>query len=369
MKLAVGRFLEIEELTPAQVISWQTSRSLRPPVRAFPGQDMSPLLRGMQGGSLLVGADAVAAPTTRVKLFTIENGLFGVGYGLDGAILTAEGRPIRQAGVFCALHTQGALEGSVLEVPEPIDCDEVFVGFDGAWRNYFHWLCFAIPKSFLAAQQLAASVAIALPDYALANGAASYSAEVWRQSLDFSGLSARVTKLAPGLYRARRLHFFWTTPRRPTDILFGAGFTDVFDTMAGRSDSRPGTLEDLYLVRSPEVARRLDPAVEAVLARVLEDRGFETMQLEGRDLAAQIALFANARRVVSAHGAGLANVLFHRGRLKVLELNRDLDGNAAFRPWFYITAALRRHRYAMLDGTMPDFGAVHVEAALDALDE
>src|SRR5271156_903811 len=145
MKLPVGRFLEIEELTPAGVVSWQYGRLLPPPRLAFPGQDMTKLLRGMRAGSLGLGAHAVAAPPTEVKLFTVDNGLFGVGYGLDGAILTPDGRPIHQTATFCRLHVQGGLENSVLDLPDPIACDEVFVGFDGAWRNYFHWLCFAVP--------------------------------------------------------------------------------------------------------------------------------------------------------------------------------------------------------------------------------
>jgi hypothetical protein len=40
-----------------------------------------------------------------------------------------------------------------------------FIGLDGAWSNYLHWLCFAIAKSHIAARILRSDCAIVLPDY------------------------------------------------------------------------------------------------------------------------------------------------------------------------------------------------------------
>jgi hypothetical protein len=370
MILRVGRFIEIEELVPSRVVCWQYSTSLTPPRRAFPAQDLDPLMRGMRTASLDVGNGMVNVPPLELKLYTLDNGLFSVGYHMDGAVLTEDGRPIHQTAAFRDQNVWGAMQDRQIDLPEPTELDEVFVGFDGAWRNYFHWLCFGIPKSFLAAQHLDDSVVIAVPDYigALEQGAISYSEATWRQSLAFSGLDGRVTPLAKGIYRARKLHFLWTTPRRPTDIMYCAGFADAFDAMARRAPKPEKPVDDVYLMRSAAVASRLKTDTGAMLARVLEQRGFKTVQAEGCDLAEQIAIFANAKRVVAAHGAGLANTLFHRGGLQVLELNSDLDGNQVFRPWFYVTAAIRKHRYAMLDSTMSGFAAEHVEAALAALD-
>jgi hypothetical protein len=366
----IGRFIEIEELKPACTISWQSSRVLPLPGAAFPGQDLSPLRRGLATASLRFGDGVAVVPPLELKLFSIENATFFIGHGLDGAILTEDGRPVRQTAAFCRLNAEGRLQGAEPDLPAPVALDEVFIGFDGAWRNYFHWMCFGVAKSSLAAQQLDPSVMIAVPDYqdCIQEGAVSYAETVWRQSLAFSGLATRATSLVRGVYRARKLYFFWTAPRLPTDMMYCNDFTGVFEAMARHAPPPSDGLENVYLARSSAVASRLPPDTEALLLRVLESRGFTTVYTEGLDLSAQMAMFAHARRVVSPHGAGLVNTLFHPGGLKVLEFNRDLDGNRVFRPWFYVASALRRHRYAMLDSTMPDLAPAHIEAALDALD-
>jgi hypothetical protein len=370
MLLQVGRFIEIEQLKPASVIGWQLASGLPLPTPAFPGQDLAPLMRGMRMASLGQGPGSVVAPPVELQLFTIDNGWFFVAHGLDGAILTADRRPIRKTAAFCRLNKERGLEGAALDLPEPVELDEVFVGFDGAWRNYFHWMCFAVTKSFLAARHLDASVVIAVPDYvrALDDGGISHSEAAWRQSLAFSGVASRLTALPSGAYRARKLHFFWTTPREPTDIMYCTEFKDAFDVMARHAAPASESPENVYLARSPWVAPRLSPEVEVMLAALLPSRGFTTVRFEGADLATQISVIANAKRVVSPHGAGLANLLFHRGGLKVLELNSDLDGAGMFRPWFYVVSALRKHRYVTLDVTAPDLGPQQVEAALAALD-
>jgi hypothetical protein len=371
MKLQVQGYTEIDAIAAASTLAWSVGSPLRPPTPAFPGQDLRPLMRALPTASLTVTDDAVVRPLSELKLYTLANGLFLVGHGMDGAILNESGHPIHQTAVFCYANAMRYLENNEHDLPEPVELDEVFVGFDGAWRNYFHWICFAVPKAYLAAQALDPSVIIAMPDYAgaLKAGSISYSEAAWRQSLDLSGLASRVTALPAGLYRARKLHFLWQTPREPTGIMYCPGFTDAFDAMAKACTPSNKPIDSVYLVRSTFVASRLEQGNAALVANVLERHGFETVQFEGCDLATQISIFANAKRVVSAHGAGLANTLFHRGGLKVLELNSDLDGHGMLRPWFYVTSAIRKHRYVMLDSTAAGLAPEHVEAAVAALDK
>jgi hypothetical protein len=370
MKLHIGRLVAAKDVSPASVICRQLSMALPLPIRAFPGQDLTLLMRGMRTSSLGIGEGKALVPPLDLNLFTIENGTFFVGHGLDGAILAEGNRPIYDTVHFTTAYKTGRLENSQFDLPEPTQLGEVFVGFDGAWTNYFHWMCFGAAKSFLAAQLLGPEVVIAVPDYgtALADSAIAYSEATWQQSLAFSYLSDRVTRLPKGVYRASKLHFFWTAPDKPTDIMYSSVFKDVFDRMSARRGPASKEFENIYLTRSDHVERRLDPRINEIVARVLGPAGFTTVQAEGLDLAAQITMFANAKRVVSSHGAGLVNMLFHRGGLKILELNQDLDGNNRFRPWFYVTSAIRRHRYVTLDSAMPDFGREHVEAAMAALD-
>ena len=370
MKLGVKQFIEAEQVEVTRVLIRQDRHLLPSPRLAFPGQDLNGLLQGVFDASVVADNNQLVAPAIELRLQTVERGIFFVGHGLDGAILTEDGQPIHQTAAFRGLSGAGEAPETILDLPEPIQLDEVFVGFDGAWRNYFHWMCFALTKSFLGAKYLPPSVVIAIPDYdaALRDGAISYSKPTWQQSLEFSGLSERVTLLPNGVYRARKVHFLWTTPRAPTDIMYLDAFKEVFDTMLGHALPSGREFEDIYLARGQSVTSRLAGNSADIAASVLERRGFRTVSFEGADLQQQISIFAGAKRVVSPHGAGLTNTLFHRGGLRVLELNKALDGSTAFRPWFYVTSAIRNHRYVTLDSAMAGFDAAHVDHALDALD-
>ena len=371
MKLGVTQFIETDQLDPAQTLFRQDSHTLPSPYLAFPGQDLTALLSGILGASVQVQDTALVAPRLDLKLLTIENGIFFVGHQLDGTILTEEGRPIHQTAAFRGLKEVGEKPEIILDLPEPYQLDEVFLGFDGAWRNYFHWMCFGLTKSFLANRHFDASVAIAVPDYksALQDGAISYSETTWQQSLEFSGLAERVTALPKGVYKARKIHFFWTAPSAPTDIMYLESFKHVFDTMIEHAIPTSKDFEKIYLTRSRNVTSRMDGDPAGIVARVLEQRGYRTVGFEGADLQQQISILANARCVVSPHGAGLTNTLFHPGGLRVLELNKALDGSTAFRPWFYVTSAIRGHRYLTLDSAMADFSEEHVNSAVSALED
>ena len=370
MKLNVKQFVETEQLEVARGISQQDGRMLPLPRPAFEGQNLGGLIGGLPSASLTMREGSLFAPATSLDLYTIENGIFFVGHQLDGTILTEDGRPVHQTAAFRGLKAAGEAAETVLHLPEPYLLDEAFVGFDGAWRNYFHWMCFGLTKSFLAARHLDPAVVIAVPDYAEARrtAAISYSQATWEQSLEFSGLATRVTPLPAGVYRVRKLHFFWTTPRKPTDILYLDAFKSVFDVMAEHALPPAKEFESIYLARARNVSSRLAPGPGEILSRVLERRGFRTVSFEGADLQQQVSIFTHARRVVSPHGAGLSNTLFHRGGLRMLEINKPLDGGDTFRPWFFVTAAIRNHPYVTLDSAMQDFSEAHVECAIAALD-
>ena len=369
MQHVVRRFLEVGELPASATITSQAPRLLAPPWPAYPGQDLSALMSGIREASVREDHGVLASPPLQLRLFTIEDGRFLVGHRLDGTILTPDGRPIHQTAAFRGIREVGESPEMVLDLPEAVQLDEVFVGFDGAWRNYFHWMCFGLAKPFLGARHLEPKVMIAVPDYrdAARDGGISYSETTWQQSLDFSGLADRVTPLPAGLYRARRLHFFWTEPGAPTDIMYLDAFTDVFDRMRAHAIPTAQAFESIHLARSTGVSNRIDEAARRAVAAVLERRGFTTVNFEGVDLQQQLSIVAGARRLVSPHGAGLANILFHPGGLRVLELNRTLDGSQSFRPWFYVASAVRGHRYVTLD-TAGGLGETQVEQAVSALD-
>ena len=369
MSVVLKTFRTVKQIKPREVLFRQDPSPLNLPPTAFPGQDLDGLIRGLGDASIHGNQkQGWMIPGVKLNLFTLDNGLLFLDHGLDGTAVTEDGHPIHQTAAFHRHPSLGREEETVIEA-SPVDLDEVFVGFDGAWRNYFHWLCFGLVKSYLADRLLDKSVLIAVPDFqdALTSGSISYRQTTYNQSLEYSGLSDRVTRLPRGVYRARKLHFFWTDPVQPTDIIYLRQFYEPFDLMAQRALPVDQLFRNIYLTRARTVANRIDGAAALAVAETVERHGFTTLSFEGLDLLQQISIMASAESVVSTHGAGLTNCLFNRVGLRLLELNKPLDQRASLRPWFFLLSHGRSQRYVTLDTGQQDFAADQVESALRVL--
>lgn len=73
----------------------------------------------------------------------------------------------------------------------------------------------------------------------------------------------------------------------------------------------------IYVSRNKAKVRRI--LKEEILWRVLEKHGFTFVTLENMTIKEQAQLFSNARMIVSAHGAALANTVFCNPGTKILE--------------------------------------------------
>jgi len=98
--------------------------------------------------------------------------------------------------------------------------------------------------------------------------------------------------------------------------------------MAGRENVDTDFPEKIYIKRRKDVERAV--INENELEVELMKSGFTSIDLEGLSLVKQIALFQRAKIVISAHGAGLANLIFG-SELKVIELMHP----HIVRPHFY----------------------------------
>lgn len=75
----------------------------------------------------------------------------------------------------------------------------------------------------------------------------------------------------------------------------------------------------IFLARGSGSRRRLVNQTE--IAQVVHRYGFETVDTGGMEIGEQIALFAGARYVIGAHGAGLVNLIYRNGApLGLIEL-------------------------------------------------
>ena len=344
------------------VLAQEAKGRYRLPVKAYPAQNLWHLVSCLPG--FAVGVPGY--PALRLNMYTIRNGHFATGADHAGKIFTPTGLAVREAGLFSLPARQGARTAALGPISETV-FDDVFIGFDWGWINWYHWLCFALTRCSLAMDHVPPGCAIILPDHARA-GHAQFSAASWSQSLAAFGLADRVTVVPPGVYRARTIRFLWTEPGEPTDLTLTDGFAEVFRRLQPRLQPDPSSPRRILITRDRSPDPRLSAEEQAVLHDVGAAHGFVPMRFETMDFQAQAQAVRNAEMVMGVHGAGLANILFGRESLKVLEINRQLDvPRPGLRPWFYLLAHARRQRYMMLDRDLGELTASGLEMAIQRL--
>ena len=116
---------------------------------------------------------------------------------------------------------------------------------------------------------------------------------------------------------------------------------------------------DVYISRGAGGARVM--VNESEVETLLRERGFDIVRMEEHAMDVQLAIAANARRIVGPHGAGLANAVFASRGCALLELLP-----AAYMNSCYARLALDcGHRYGVLIGdTVADDDDAHVPATL-----
>jgi hypothetical protein len=239
---------------------------------------------------------------------------------------------------------------------------------DCAWRNYYHWLCLALPKMMLSRHIRGLNTRIVIPDYAgrAAMGwPIAFSETVWMQSLIMTDVAAGAVRLKPGIYTADRIALLWLDSPEPALLSCLADFNRVFDPVRAKLSIDPALPKRILVARRAE-QRLSDDQIEAVDARARR-HGFFKVYLEDLDFFAQAQLFFNAEAVIATHGAGMSNLVFGHSTLRVLELNQQMYGEDHLRPWFYLLAASRNQTYFYLDGTRGEIAEPFLGSALERL--
>ena len=83
---------------------------------------------------------------------------------LHGLVLTEDRCAVRETAMFTRLADRSMPQRPIDLPPAEIVLDDVFLGFDGAWANWYHWLCFALGRSAIAVGLLGDRTQIAFPD-------------------------------------------------------------------------------------------------------------------------------------------------------------------------------------------------------------
>lgn len=322
---------------------------------SFNGQDPTALLKQVpHRGTTL---------PPRLDIITIPRGYVWFGPGVDGIALTAEGRPVAETAMFA----RGDATVSEARLREAIDVAEDWVTVvDCGWDNHYHLLTLAMPKLPFARRHLP-EAALVLPARR-PTPAADGRPAMLDQLLALDPDGGRIRPVADGLYRPRNLHLIWPNHSQAAALHLHDETFAYFDTLAQAASAAParGGPQRIFIERVRDT-RLLDPYAIRSLDRLLAAHGFEKVRLEQLDMAGQIRLFAGATHVVAAHGAGLSNIVFGSRRLRVLELNLDLDGGGTLRPWFLLLAAGRGQHYQYLNASACELADLTLGLAFDRL--
>jgi capsular polysaccharide biosynthesis protein len=362
-RLTTRGFIELDQIPQRALLAAELGgRPRPPPLPAYPGQDIATATAQLDHDARFDAAPGML-PAVRLVCYTVPDAWLLIGDGLDGVVITRDGLVVRRPAMFSDIVNRA--EGRLaIDLPEAGHLDDAFVGFDTSWRNYYHWTCFALAKSGLAAALLPRHP-IVLPDMAGRDGA--YRPANWRHTLALHGLAERSRTLGPGAWRVGALHFLWTEREPPTDILYATAIRAHFDRVARAIPSRP--LPRRILIARRGAGARITPDDAELLRRTAEAAGFTTYHFEDIDAETQLALARQATHIIGAHGAGLANLMYAQPGTRVLEINQRLDHAAMLRPWFYQLAALRGQPYMFLDASIGDLTAARLSEAIGRLDD
>jgi capsular polysaccharide biosynthesis protein len=208
-------------------------------------------------------------------------------------------------------------------------------------HNYYHWLIDLLPR-LATLRELGGAV-----DYYLVD----CHTEANRRTLAMLGISERqmIQPHAALTLQASEL----LLPSFPTPGCLHA-FRDMLADAAGNApEVRPtATPQRLFISRRNARTRQLEN--EAEVEALLQNRGFETCLMEDHSLAQQARLINGAETIVGVHGAGLANLIFARRGVRVIELvhadryNRllfpQLSQTFGLRHWQVLASNGRRRR-------------------------
>lgn len=307
-------------------------------------------------------------PPAGLRLVQLTDAYFVIGAESDGIVFDSERTLIEETAYF----TPSGRNYDLDQVTATLD--DVFIGFDAAWTNYFHWLCYALPKAVIAMSILGESAAIVFPDLLSRLDAEphtwqqlGYTAGVWTDSLAQFGLAKRCTLLGSGIYRANRVYMLWPQIESPTEFIHTSAFRHVFDMVRKDLPNLTTKSREVYISRAHAPDRRLEARNENDIHAFCRENGIEIVKPETLSFSDQMRLFNSAELVIAPHGAGLTNMVFGTARLQVLELNRRIGSDDHLRPWFYMIASCLNLTYAYLDGTAHPFSVSDIAAAVTAL--
>ena len=337
----------LNQIGELRVLEDHTIRPMHSLAPAYEGQDLSDMMARV--------SDPWLSPHQRAELWTVRDVYLSFSPGLDGVLMTSDGRVIEGAFTYSDPARLGALQDqdwdTLRKQAVPLR-GPIFHGVDGAWwSSWFHWIALTLMRYAVVDPHLDASVRMVLPHHRPEN---RINEGPWRDSFNALELSRPIEVLETGFYHLEELCLL-----QPPLVWAPTSFPRFRE--AGARARRDGIRNKVY------VTRRFDPRLTGdeslLIERVAGEFGFTSVALEDYEFADELSLFANATHIAGAHGAGLTNMVYTPPGAQILEFTYDMEGTGELRPFFGMLAGGAGHTYRYLNGSLGDFSESRLREA------
>jgi len=214
---------------------------------------------------------------------------------------------------------------STKNLPPLLNLDGITVFLSSRWGyNYYHWMFDVISRLELV---LESGIDLSCVDKFVVN---SYQQQFQKDTLDILGIPPKK------IIESHQYHHLESdtliVPSLPAAFPLKWNCDFLRRKFLGLVSKQQKNFERIYVSRKDTNSRRV--ANETELVDFLNQYGFVSVTLSSMSFQEQVCLFANAKVIITPHGAGLTNIVFCQPETKIIEL----FASDTIRNCYYITA-------------------------------
>ncbi|CAI3951277.1 Capsular polysaccharide biosynthesis protein [Commensalibacter communis] len=352
---------------PPGVLKSSVSTSPRPrlkPVEVLPNQQMLRLAQGIdpKNEKPLEALDEI--PAGMIFFCELENAYFTIKDGIDGAIITDDLHVITESIYDTKFQSQDLPELQGVEL-----LDQVFLSFDSQWMRYNHWMGYCLSKAYLASLYTPESVQIIVPEYREHTSIPHpISKEIYDATLEKTGLVKRAVKLKDGIYKAKKLSYFWQNSYVPSSYFNFHDAKSVFSHINKNTKYQDNFPPRFFINQDQNMEPILNDEDIILIQKTLNELNIPCIDLDKMDLDSQRILFSQAELVISPHRPELINLLYCSSDTEVIEFTRASNRTNYLPAWPYLISSSNRLQYTFFDLDWVVLTADMIKDAVSKLD-